>query len=309
MFDVFLQTVPFFLIIALGFGAGRSGFFTPEATAWLTKFVFYFALSAMLFRFSATLPMSEVFDLPYVSAYLLGTGAVYLLALLVALFRHVPVAEAAVEAQCAAIGNAGFLGVPLLAMLMGDQAIGPVMLCLAVDMIVFGTLIVILITGSRDGRVSLRILRTVGLGLIRNPMIMSMGLGLIWSALHLPIPGPMDVFLGTLGDAATPGALFAIGASLAGASADRPQVALWLSVCKLGLHPLFVALCALWLIPVGTYAAAVMIATASLPVAGNVYILAQHYNVAPHRASTSILFSTTMAVVTVSLVIGWVMQL
>ena len=52
----------------------------------------------------------------------------------------------------------------------------------------------------------------------------------------------------------------------------------------------------------------VMIAAAALPVAGNVYILAQHYGVAPQRVSASILISTSVAVVTVSVVIGWVTQ-
>jgi len=48
LIDVFLQTVPFFGLIALGYMAVRSGFFTAEATAIITKFVFYFALPAML---------------------------------------------------------------------------------------------------------------------------------------------------------------------------------------------------------------------------------------------------------------------
>ena len=53
-------------------------------------------------------------------------------------------------------------------------------------------------------------------------------------------------------------------------------------------------------------AAGVMIAAAALPVAGNVYILAQHYGVAPQRVSTSILISTAISIVTVSWVIAWV---
>jgi predicted permease len=183
------------------------------------------------------------------------------------------------------------------------------MLVLAVDLIVFGSLIVILITGSRDGRMSLGILRTVGLGLLKNPMIVSIVLGLTWSGLAIPIPAPMNDFLSILGGAATPGALFAIGASLASKSAERPFVAGWLSFCKLVLHPGFVAISALWLFPVEPYAASVMIAAAALPVAGNVYILAQHYGVAPQRVSASILISTAVAVMTVSLVIGWVIPL
>lgn len=306
MLEIFLKTIPFFAVIAVGYGAGKTRFFSETATAAITKFVFYFALSAMLFRFSSNLSLAEVFDLRFVIAYLWGTAFVYGVATGIAFWRGLGVEEAAVEAQCAVIGNVGFLGVPMLVLLLGQQAIGPVMLVLAVDLIVFGSLIVILITGARDGRVSFRILKTVGLGLLKNPMIVSISLGLLWSALRFPIPAPLNDFVTLLGNAATPGALFAIGASLATKSAERITVAGYLSFCKLVLHPAFVALAALVLFPVEPYAAGVMIAAASLPVAGNVYILAQHYGVAPQRVSASILISTALSIVTVSVVIAWI---
>jgi predicted permease len=309
MFEIFLKTLPFFMVIGLGYGAGRTGFFTEAATAWLTKFVFYFALSAMLFRFSANLSLAQVFDLTFVKAYLAGTVVVYILATVVALMRRIPMQEAAVEAQCATIGNVGFLGIPMLVLLLGEAAIVPVMLVLAVDLIVFGSLIVIIITGARDGRLSFGIFRSIGLGLIKNPMIVSIVLGLTWSGLQIPIPGPLNEFVILLGNAATPGALFAIGASLASKSAERVFVAGWLSFCKLVLHPAAVAVAALVIFPVEPYAAGVMIAAAALPVAGNVYMLAQHYGIAPHRVSASILISTALSIVTVSLVVGWISML
>jgi predicted permease len=306
MLAVLTQTAPFFALIGLGYAAGRTGFFSPAATAALTRFVFYFALSAMLFRFSANLQLGDVFDWNFVWAYLLGTGAVYLLVTSVALIRGRGIEEAAVEAQCGVVGNAGFLGIPLLAMLMGEAAIGPVMMVLAVDLVVFGSLIVILITGNRDGRISPRALVTVGKGLLTNPMIVSIVLGFSWSATGIPLPGPVNEFLIILGAAATPGALFAIGASLATKSAERLSVAAWLSTSKLVLHPAAVALMALVVFPVEPFAASVMIAAAALPVAGNVYILAQHYGVAPQRVSASILVSTAVSILTVSAVIAWV---
>ena len=294
------------MIIALGYGSGVTKFFSEEATAYLTKFVFYFALSAMLFRFSANLSLEDILDWQFVMAYLSATTLVYLIAMRAARRRLVPMTEAAVEGQCAVIGNVGFLGIPMLVLLLGEGAVGPVMMVLAVDLIVFGSLIVILITGSRDGRMSPKILWTVAVGLIKNPMIVSISLGLLVSANNVPIPGPVNEFLGLLGAAATPGALFAIGASLASKSAERVAIAGWLSFCKLVLHPAAVAFAALFIFDVDPYAAGVMIAAAALPVAGNVYILAQHYGVAPTRVSASILLSTAASVVTVSLVIAWV---
>lgn len=306
MVEIFLRTVPFFALIGLGFWAGRTRFFTEEATAYLTKFVFYFALSAMLFRFAANLSLEDVFNGRLVAGYLWGTAFVYGIATIAAFVRGMDVQHAAIEAQCAAIGNVGFLGIPMLAVIFGEAAVGPVMLVLAVDLIVFSSLIVILITGSRDGKMSLSILKTVGLGLVKNPMIVAISLGLIWSAFSIPIPDPLNEFLAILGAAATPGALFAIGASLASKSAERFQVAVWLSVCKLGLHPLFVAIGVLILFPIDPFSAAVVISAAALPVAGNVYILAQHYNVAPHRASAAIFISTALSIVTVSVTIALV---
>ncbi|MFK7763582.1 MAG: AEC family transporter [Roseobacter sp.] len=304
MIEIFLKTIPFFALIGLGYWAGRTRFFTEEATAYLTKFVFYFALSAMLFRFAANLSFADVWDPDLIAGYLVGTVAVYLIATIVAMARGQSIATTAVEAQCAAIGNVGFLGIPMLALLLGEKSVGIIMMALSVDLIVFSSLIVILITGSRDGRFSLSILRSIMLGLVKNPMILAMSAGLLWSALQIPIPTPMNEFLAILGGAATPGALFAIGASLASKSAERLSVAVWLSFCKLALHPAFVAIGVLVLFPVDPYTAAVVISAAALPVAGNVYILAQHYGVAPQRVSATILVSTVISIVTVSAIIA-----
>ncbi len=306
MAEIFLRTLPFFAIIGLGYWAGRTRFFSPDATLYLTKFVFYFALSAMLFRFAANLPMAQVFDGRLIAAYLTGTLAVYGIATTVALLRRLDVQTAAIEAQCAVIGNVGFLGLPMFVLLFGESSIGPMVLVLATDFIVFSSLIVILVNGARDGRMSLGILRPIALGLLRNPMIVSIVLGLAWSALALPIPAPMNDFLAILGGAATPGALFAIGASLAGKSAERVRVAAWLTLCKLVLHPLFVAAAVLWLFPLAPDTAVIVISAAALPVAGNVYMLAQHYGIAPQRVSAAILFSTAFSILTVPLIIAWV---
>jgi len=305
MIDIFLQTMPFFALIALGYGAGAWGFFSAEATAYLTKFVFYFALTAMILQFSANLSLAQVFDLNFVLAYLAASFTIYAIAMTVAVMRGIGWAEAAVEAQCAVIGNVGFLGIPMLALLLGEAAIGPVIMVISIDLMVFSSLIVIVITLARQGHLSAAIFKSVALGVVKNPMIVSIVAGFAYAATGWSIPVPVNSFLTLLGAAATPCALFAIGASLAEKSAERISVAGWLSFCKLALHPAAVAISALWLFDVDPFAAKVMVASAALPVAGNVYILAQHYGVAPQRVSASILISTLVSVLTLSLVIAW----
>lgn len=309
MLAIFLKTLPFFAIIALGYGAGRLRFFSAEATGHLTKFVFYFALSAMLFGFAANLDISALFSWAFVLAYLLASGVVWAVVGAAALLRGAGREEAVFEAHTGVIGNVGFLGIPMLALLLGPQAVGPVLMVLAVDLVVFSTVLTLIITGLRGGRVGLAMVAELALGLVRNPMIVSVVLGMLWGATGWTLPVPVNEFMTLLGAAATPGALFAIGASLAGRNPERMGVALWLSFAKLVLHPAAVAVAALGVFAVDPYAAGVMIAAAALPVAGNVFILAQHYGVAPLRVSTSILISTAASVLSVTAVIamvGWI---
>jgi predicted permease len=47
-----------------------------------------------------------------------------------------------------------------------------------------------------------------------------------------------------------------------------------------------------------------MIAASALPVAGNVYILAAHYGIAPKRVSSAILISTAASILTVTWIIA-----
>ena len=306
MLAIFLKTLPFFAVIGLGYVSGRVRFFSAEATGYLTKFVFYFALSAMLFGFAANLDLSAIFSWPFVWAYTLASLLVWAVVGTVALLRGTGPEEAVFEAHTGVIGNVGFLGIPMLALLLGKAAVGPVLMVLAVDLIVFSTVLTLVITGLRGGKVGLAMLGKLAMGLLKNPMIVSVVLGLGWGATGFALPQPVNEFMTMLGAAATPCALFAIGASLAGRGGERMQVALWLSVSKLLLHPAAVAFAAYVIFPVEPYAASVMVAAAALPVAGNVFILAQHYGVAPQRVSSAILISTAASVLTVTAVIAWV---
>lgn len=305
MLAIFLQTLPFFAIIGLGYGAVRRGTFPAEAAALLTRFVFFFPLSAMLAGFAARLPLSDIFEPRFVAAYLIGTLAPYGLVLAVARARGLPLSEAAVEAHAAITGNTGFLGVPLLIALLGPAAAGPVMMVLTIDLVVFSSLVTLLITATRGEGLGAGAAGKLLRGLAGNPMIVSILAGFLWSATGLALPGPLDEFLTLLGTAATPCALFAIGASLAGRGLARPVLAAWLSGVKLALHPAAVALAAAAL-GVQGFPAGVMVAAAALPVAGNVYMLAQHYGVAPQRVSAAILISTAAAILTLPVVIALV---
>lgn len=305
MLAVFYQILPFFGLVVLGFGAGRTGFFPAEATQYLTKFVFYFALSAMMLRFAATMPIHEVLSLPFVLAYVIGTGLVYGLVMLVARLRGRSLGEMAMEGFTSSVANSTFLGLPVIVTLMGDWAIGPLMMVVVLDYTFFVALMVVLMSLAENGRVSWQVGPAVLRGLLRNPMIVALALGLVIAGFGLTLPEPVDHFLALLTNAATPGALFALGASLATRPAEPAGAAMWLAGAKLILHPLSVGIMALLVFHVPTDPAHVMIAVAAMPVASSTFILAQQYGVAVQRISTTILLTTLFSALTVPIVMGW----
>ena len=306
MISIFLQTAPFFLIVAIGYFSGKYKFLGKRGTDAITKFVFYFALSAMLFRFSSQLEISEIFDLKFVGCYVVATSILYLVVIVVSYFSGTKFETAVFDAQIATVGNTGFLGIPLLATLVGSQSVGYVMMILATDFAIFGTLIVVLIMVSRDQSWGIKLLRPIAKGLFQNPMIVSFSLGIFWGYSDYQTPKFFSEFLVILGQAATPGALFAIGASLSFRKIDNPKSAFWLSFLKLVAHPFLVGIMALYLFYIEPYAAAVMVITAALPVAGNTFMLAQHYKIDPERISAAILLSTLFSAVTVTFAISFV---
>jgi len=257
----------------------------------------------MIFEFVSKLPIDEIFDIEVVVAYAVASISVYALVFAVAQFRGCSFSESSVEAQCAVIGNLGFLGLPMLIAVFGERAAAPLLLILTVDLVFFGSIIVAAISGSRREQASAGIGRTILMGLLKNPMIMSIVAGLLWSILGLPTLEVTSNFLIILGAAATPCALFAIGGSLAERSAERLHIAVWLSFAKLVLHPLAMCVSVLYVFEVDPFFAGVIIVSSAIPVAGNVYIIAQHYGVAPQRASAAVLVSTVFGVATLTFVL------
>ena len=308
MFHIFLNTLPFFALIALGYGAAKTAIFSKDATVHLTKFVFYFALSAMLFKFSSNLSLREILEWDFMAAYLIGSMVLYVMTLLIAKLRGTSFDISVIEAQCSVIGNMGWMGLAMIPILLGKQAISYVIMVLIIDLIVFGPLVTILLVAHREGQISLKVFQTIGMGLIKNPLVLSISTGLLWAAFEIPVPELLNRFMTILGGASTPGALFAIGASMAFAAKGQISIPVYLSANKLIMHPLLVGIASLLLFQIDPFASAVMIACAAMPVAGNVYMIATHYGLPSERISIAILISTTVSIVTISLIISLVTQ-
>ena len=114
-----------------------------------------------------------------------------------------------------------------------------------------------------------------------------------------------------MGQAGPPTALFALGASLSVREVARglhgPLGAAGLmTVTKLVVHPALAWIMAMAL-GLDPFLATALVIVAALPVGANVYIFAQHYNVAVLEASSAILISTAISMLSLPVLLWFIL--
>ncbi len=318
MLKIFTVTFPFFALVLAGYLAARRRYLPLEAIPGLNGFVLFFALPCMLYRFGATTPVAQLLDMSVALTWLLCGLIVVGFAVATSLNARIGWNDAAFGALVAAFPNSGFMGVPLLVALLGAQAAGPAILTMAIDMLVITSLCIALsrLDGA-DKHGAAKALKNALRGVLTNPMPWAILLGALASVLAFELPGPVAKVVGMLADAASPVALFTIGAVLARSQmlaasghAAAPLLRDYLPVAllKLFLHPLLVLLVGVTLtrlgLPLDRFALTVVVLVAALPSASNVSLLAERFGADNGRVARIILVSTAAAFVTFSLTVG-----
>ncbi|MEG1768736.1 MAG: AEC family transporter [Comamonas sp.] len=307
MLSVLLVTSPFFALVLCGFVATRRGILPLSAIAGLNSFVLYFALPCMLYRFGARTPIAQLLD-PAVAGVYLASGLVLVAAVVALTRRRLGWNDAAFGALVAAFPNTGFMGVPLLVALLGAHSAGPVILTMALDMLVTTSLCIALSRLGMAGGVGVA-LRNALRGMAANPMPWAIALGALASWAQWTLPQPVEQTLAMLGDAASPVALFTIGAVLARSQMNAHERVpardyVPVALAKLIAHPLLV-----WLagraaialgVPLSEQALVVLVLLAALPSASNVALLTERFGAHGGRVARIILVSTALAFITFS---------
>lgn len=300
---IFNTALPFFALIFCGYGAGRFGLLNPSAIAGVNSFVFYFALPAFIFNLLATSPIADVFNVPFMAAYLsVGLVVFAVAATLGRLLFRVKFGEAALQGSSAVLGNTGYMGLPLVAAAFGHKAAIPLLLGLTLEATILIPLTIAVVEASQGGGGQwLKVAGSVSRSLARNPLIIAIFSGVLISAFTLDLPTPIAKFSDLLGAAAGPCALFALGATLVGRplSAGLAETS-YMSALKLFVHPAAMWLTMTQIFTIDPLWATVAILGASLPVAANVFIVARQYDTYLERVSSAILLSTVVSMVTVS---------
>ena len=306
--SILAVTAPFFALVLCGWLAARRHVLPESAIPGLNAFVLYFALPCLLFRFGAGTPVLDVLNPTILAVYLLCAAVIVGFTIAVTLGPEVQLKDAAFGALVAAFPNTGFMGVPLLVALLGPSAAGPAICTITADLVITTTVCLALAEAQgATGQGLWKAARRILLGVAKNPMPWSIALGATFSAMGWKLTGPADTIVRMLADAASPVALFTIGAVLwrAGQHAHtRTPIGRYLPVAmiKLVLHPLLLLLMGVAARQLGAtlsdFALIVIVLVAALPSASNVAILAERYGADNGRVARIIMSSTVIAFVT-----------
>lgn len=300
--------VPVFGLILLGWLAAHRQWLPDSATDALNRFVIFLALPALLFMAMARSDVSVLSEFGLSASFGLGTLGASLIYLWVSRRESLDTVIRSINSMSASYANAGFMGIPLILIVFGQQAMpAAVVVCIMTVAVLFGlTIVAIEIFTAKGGELA-PALKRVGLSLAKNPILVAPVAGLLFSAYNIPIPTAAEGLIDLLAGAATPCALITIGLFLArspAASSSRsvPQI-VWI---KLLVHPVLVGLFALMVFDVDPVWAWTAILAAALPVGTGPFMLANLYQQDASASARAILISTIGSVLTLSVLVAWV---
>jgi malonate transporter and related proteins len=295
--------LPVFAIALAGFACGRLRLLGQGGSEALNGFVYYAALPALFFGSLAKVELSQIFNWPYLIAFLLGMLVTAVAALIIGRFLfRTRGAALAVQNMGALFSNTGYMGIPLAITAFGEEAALPAILATIVNGALIMGLYILWIEAQRSSASHrLQVARDAFAGVIRSPLVLSAIAGILASGFAVKVPAPLLTFCGIMGAAAPPAALFAIGMFMVGKSfkGDLVEVSA-MSALKLILHPLATFAIVAWLIPVDPRWRDVLLLMAALPTGSLVFVLASQHDTYVRRATGIILGSTLASVVTLS---------
>ena len=284
-------------IILVGMFVGRRGILGENARSVLSALTFFVASPALLFETLSKANLNDIFAAPLLVTAIgaIATAALFFIIVRFLLKRSVP--ESLMSSMGASLANSANLGIPIAVFVLGDASyVAP----LLIFQLAFFTPLFLM---ALDATTSTH--RTTPLGfvlmILRNPMIVGSGLGLLVAGTGWHVPELVMQPIHLIGGAAIPAMLLAFGMSLNGsrplqASAGRRVDTLLASGFKLIVHPALAYVFARFALGMENQALFAVVVTSALPTAQNVFVAASRYQTGLTVAKDTVLITTIVAV-------------
>jgi malonate transporter and related proteins len=300
----FVETILFiFALIVIGYGAAALGLLKAQTGEGLSTFVVSVALPMLLFRTLLAADFGSGLPWGLWIAYFSGIAVTWTLGHIT--IRQVFGRDAragVVAGVTSAFANLVLLGLPLIAGIYGPEGLLLLSLIISIHLVILMAVSMLLFEwaqhkdGVSKGSIGIvAFVRSFGLQLIRNPLIVGILCGLIGRLIGLELPSLGSRLVNSLADIAAPLALFAMGMSLRNFGlAGHLMPAAALTFLKLMVMPTVVLVMAL-ILNLPPLTAQVAVVSASMPAGVNSWLIANKFNTGQRLASTAMTMSTPLA--------------
>ena len=299
-------SVPVFGIGIIGYLATRLGWFSAQAGEGLARFVFDFAIPALLLRTFANAKLPDDMPLDLLGSYYLPIAIFYLLGMLVARYFYArPLGGQVITGFSFTYGNAVLLGLPLVLLTLGNEASLPYFILLSVHALSLFTVTTVLLEISRHREARpLKVVSKVLLGLIKNPILIGIVGGIALNRLGLPLTGALDTTAGYFQNSVAACSLFALGVSMTKYRiAGQLKQSMMVVLAKNIAFPVCVYLACTQVFLLSTHWTFIAVLMAAQPTGVNAYLFADRYHTAQALATTSVFLSTAFSLLTIPLLL------
>ena len=295
-------TFPIFLVMVIGYVLKQIGMLNDNFVTVANKFNFKVTLPFMLFKDISAVDIKAVFDIKYVLfCALVSTACFWLIWGGTRIFvRDKSIRGAFVQASFR--GSAAVMGLAFIQNIYGPSAMGPLMIVSAVPLYNIFSVLVLTFEAKEDAGIDKAAkIKQAAFNIAKNPIIISILLGLIVGLLRIDFPLMIDKTVNSVSQMATPLALITIGAGFEGRKAlakVKPTMAA--AIIKLVAQPLvFVPLAALMGFT-GEKLIAILIMLSS-PTTPSCYIMAKNMHGDEVLTASVVVVTTLLGAVTLTM--------
>ena len=297
-------TIPIFLVMVLGYFLRRRGMLNENFVNVANKFNFDVTLPFMVFRDIAAVDIRSVFDLKYVLFCAIASSVCFWVVWGLAKLFIKDKSLIGAFVQASFRSSAAVMGLAFISNLYGPSAMGPLMIIGAVPLYNIYSVLVLTFEAEDDGTGrDTGKLKEACVNILKNPIIISIVLGLIISLCKLNFPVLVDNTIDNVVKMATPLALITLGAGFEGKEAlAKMKPTLWAAFIKLiGQAAIFIPI-AIALGFTGEKLIAIMVMLAA-PATPSCYIMAKNMKNDGALTASIIVTTTLLAAFTLT---GWI---
>ena len=196
-------TIPVFLLMVLGLALRKIGWIDEAFASRMNKFVFRVPLPVLLFQDLATVDFYEMFAVTFLGIVIAG--------LLSLLLKNRRIQGEFIQASYRS--SAALLGIAFIQNIYGSAGIAPLMIIGSVPLYNIMAVAVLSFFSPERKKLDAGTVKKTWKGIVTNPIIIGILIGMIWSLLRLPLPEIAAKTVSSIGATATPLGLMAMGAS------------------------------------------------------------------------------------------------